>query len=125
MERVSDILSAKQLYVAVAAGKPEKTQLFFDAAVLQRYRDTEGYKIIRTDTSGRVSKPNHWSIDFGISGEDDSLIHFAVEGILHRIPEAEHAHWLSHMVTLPVSRNYLKGALRPGCIDDGMIRNWL
>lgn len=124
MEQVAKIISAKQLYDAVANGKTEKAQLFFAASVLNHYRETDGFKIIRTDSTGRVSKPSAWSIDFGISGENDSLIHFTIEGLIHRIPEAERAHWLSHMVTLPVSQNYLKGVIRPGCIDDGMIRTW-
>ncbi|WP_074949526.1 hypothetical protein [Alicyclobacillus macrosporangiidus] len=123
--RVSDLPIAAQLYAQVASGeKPEKAQVFFDAAVLNKYREAGGYRIIRTNTSGRISKPGGWSLDFGISGEGDSILHIPVESLVHRIPEAEKSHWLAHLITLPVSANFLKGLIRPGCLDDGDIRTW-
>lgn len=107
-----------------AKGTPEKSQLFFDAGVLDAYRDQSDFKIIRTDTSGRISKPGGWSLDFGISGENDAIIHIAAEGFVHRLPETERDHWLDRMITLPVSDNFIKGLIRPGCLDDGDIREW-
>jgi hypothetical protein len=124
LERISEIQVAKQLYESVSHGKSERVQLFFDSSVLNQYREIDGFKIIRTDSSGRVSRTGSWNVDFGISGEEDSLIHISVESFLHRIPESERDHWVEFMVTLPVSRNFLKGIVRPGCLDDGMIRNW-
>lgn len=103
--------------------KLENLQLFFKSSVLDKYRKDSGYKIIRTDSSGRISKQGSWSLDFGISG-DDELIHFPVERWNNRLPEAEQAHWLESLVTLPVSDNFIKGIVRPGCLDDGSIRNW-
>lgn len=125
MESVKDITIAKQLYSEIAKkNMPEKLQLFFESVVLNRYREKSDVKIIRTDTSGRVSKRGSWSLDFGISGVDDSLIHLAGEAFIHRLPEAERDHWIEHMVTLPVSTNFIKGLVRPGCLDDGAMREW-
>lgn len=125
MEHVKDISIARQLFSEIAKkGNPEKLQLFFEASVLDRYREKDDVKIIRTDTSGRVSKRGSWSMDFGISGEDDEIIHIAGEAFIHRLPETERDHWIDHMITLPVSHNFLKGLVRPGCLDDGPIREW-
>ncbi len=122
---VEDVPIAKQLYDKIANSKQaDKAQLFFFAEVLNKYCDLADYKLIRTDTSGRISKRGSWSLDFGISGENDSIIHIPVEGFVHRIPETERSHWLGQMALLPVSVNFLKGLIRPGCIDDGPIRDW-
>jgi hypothetical protein len=124
-QRIEDTALAKLLYADVARGeKLEKVQLFFSANVLDKYRGSSDYKIIRTDTSGRLSRPGGWSVDFGISGEGDSIIHIPVESLVHRIPDAEKEHWLAHMVSLPMSANFVKGLIRPGCLDDGNIRSW-
>lgn len=125
MKRVGDVTIAKQLFEQVAKGeKTEKVQLFFDAKVLDRYREDNTHRIIRTDTSGRISRAGTWSVDFGISGEAEKLIHIPVEALVYRIPVADKEHWLHHMVTLPVSANFIKGLIRPGCLDDGEIRTW-
>jgi hypothetical protein len=115
----------KQLYdVTLNSLKTEKIQLFFSADVLDKYRQTGDFKIIRTDTSGRVSLRGSWSLDFGISGDNDSFIHIPIESFVHRLPDSEHAHWLTYAISLPMSSNFLKGLMRPGCLDDGSIRNW-
>jgi hypothetical protein len=115
----------RQLYATVLAGdKWEKLPLFFDARVLDHYRQNSNFQIIRTDTSGRLKKTGGWSLDFGISGEGDSIIQVALESLTGRLPETEHEHWLSHLITLPLSSNYVKGLVRPGCLDDGPIRPW-
>lgn len=125
MEHVKDITIARQLFTEIAKkGTPLKLQLFFEAKVLDRYSEKADVKIIRTDTSGRVSKRGVWSLDFGISGDDDGIIHISGEGFIHRLPESERDHWISHMITLPVSQNFIKGLIRPGCLDDGPIREW-
>lgn len=125
MDHIKDIPIAKQLFTEIAKkGKPEKLQLFFEATVLDRYSQKEDVKVIRTDTSGRVSKRGVWSLDFGISGENDQFIHIPGEAFIHRLPEAERDHWLEHMVSLPISQNFIKGLIRPGCLDDGPIREW-
>ena len=123
--RVPDLVIARQLYEEVGtAGKIEKLPLHFSADVLSHYREAGGYNIIRTDSSGRIGKPGGWSLDFGISGEGDSIIHIAAESYVHRLPESERSHWIEHMISLPVSANFLKGLIRPGCLDDGDIRKW-
>lgn len=104
--------------------KPDVAQLFFDANVLDAYRGRDGFRIIRTDTSGRLSKQGGWSVDFGISGEDDRYIHIPAQAWVHRIPVEEQTHWLQYSLTLPLSENFVRGVIRPGCIDDGPIRNW-
>lgn len=125
MKHVKDITIARQLFEEIAEkGTPEKLQLFFQSNVLDRYREKADFKIIRTDTSGRISKPGGWSLDFGISGAEDSIIHIAAEGFLYQLPETEREHWINHMVTLPVSENFIKGLVRPGCLDDGDMRMW-
>lgn len=116
--------SARQLLKSMAdKQQANKAQLFFDAAVLNKYRESEKVRLIRTDTTGRVSQQGSWSVDFGISG-DDHIIHVSAEAFVLKVPKAEQEHWLDHIITLPVSDNYLKGLIRPGCIDDGPIRNW-
>lgn len=125
LQSVKDVSIARQLYERVAGADIfEKVQIFYTAEVLTRYLTTNGFKVIRTDTSGRVSRAGAWSVDFGISGDGDSLLHTSVEALAYRIPEAEREHWLNHLVTIPVSANYLKGLIRPGCLDDGPIRVW-
>jgi hypothetical protein len=124
-QRIEDTAIVKQLYTEVARGaKLEKVQLFFSANVLDKYRGDGSYRIIRTDTSGRLSRPGGWSVDFGISGEGESIVHIPVESLVHRIPDAEKEHWLAHMISLPISANFVKGLIRPGCLDDGNIRPW-
>lgn len=124
-ENVPDITIARQLYEHMAEKQsPEKCQLFFDAAVLDSYKGKDDFKIIRTDTTGRISRKGSWSLDFGISGDDESIIHISAEGFIYRLHERERDHWISHMITLPVSENFLKGLVRPGCLDDGAMREW-
>jgi len=124
-QRIQDVAIAKTLYSDILQGeKTNKVQLFFQSDILDHYRDNDNYVIIRTDTSGRISKKGGWSLDFGISGEADRLIHTAVESFVQRVPKPEHEHWLAHLVSLPVSANYIKGLIRPGCLDDGPIRKW-
>ncbi|WP_157076238.1 hypothetical protein [Alicyclobacillus kakegawensis] len=124
IERAAQAPSASRLLERVFAGDLEKIQVVFDAAVLDAYREAGGFRIIRTDSSGRLSKSGAWSIDFGISGDGDKFIHAPIGSILHRLPESEHEHWRQHVVSLPLSENFLRGLVRPGCLDDGPIRPW-
>ena len=125
IQYIQDVTIAKTLFTDIFQGeKINKIQLFFSPDLLNKYRENDNFVIIRTDTSGRISKKGSWSLDFGISGKDDLLIHTAVESFVQRIPKTEHEHWLTHLVSLPVSANYIKGLIRPGCLDDGAIRKW-
>jgi hypothetical protein len=113
----------RALYLRVLGGEPGQAQLWFHRAVLDRYRQP-GTRIIRTNSAGRLKTGAGWSLDFGISG-DDQLIHAAAADIGQRVPAADHGHWVQHLATPPASRNFL--AMRLGaaaCIDDGELRDW-
>lgn len=108
---------------ALVAGDPSQLHLHFAVTVLDRYRGSPGFSVIRTDTVGRVRKQGGWSLDFGIAPEEDA-IHVQVADLL-RLPESEREHWAAHAVTLPASRVFLSMRLAPGaCFDDGEIRSW-
>jgi hypothetical protein len=98
--------------------------LHFDAAVMDRYRQASGFSIIRTNTVGRIKKEGGWSLDFGIAGEGDSLVHACI-GDLQRLPAEDREHWASFATSLPASAMYLQMRMAPGsCFDDGEIRPW-
>lgn len=123
--KINNHTTARRLFADMAAnGTLENIPLFFEANVLDPYQNKTDFKIIRTDTSGRIAKSGGWRLDFGISGENDSIIQITANAFLHQLPASERDHWLDHMITLPVSENFLKGLMRPGCLDDGEIRKW-
>jgi hypothetical protein len=108
----------------VLAGAPAMVQVWFRAEVLDRYRGQAGYRLIRTDTVGRV-RGAQWLLDFGIAGEADGLIHVSAGDLAERLPESERAHWAAHATGLPLSANYVLMQLTRGaCIDDGDVRVW-
>ena len=108
---------------ALVSGDASSLQLFFEVAVLEKYRGVSGVSIVRTDTVGRVRKQGGWSVDFGIAPEED-MIHVPAASLFN-LPEAEREHWASHAVTLPASRMFLSMRLTPGsCFDDGELRQW-
>jgi hypothetical protein len=108
---------------ALAGGDASTLHLYFEVAVLERYRGVSGMSIVRTDTVGRVRKQGGWTLDFGISPEED-MIHVPA-GALFNLPDAEREHWAAHTVTLPSSRMFLSMRLAPGsCFDDGDLRPW-
>jgi len=125
IQSIQDIAIAKRLFTEIMQGeKANKSQLFFHSEALHKFLGHDGYKVIRTDTSGRLSKIGSWSLDFGISGENDCFIHTSVENFSLRIPKSEHEYWLAFLVSLPLSINFMKGLLHNGCLDDGPIRKW-
>jgi hypothetical protein len=104
-------------------GKFDLVQIWFESAVLDRYRGDPDSRILRTDAAGRLRGPGGWMVNFGIS-PDDALIHMPVATALG-IPEGHRAHWLEHVVGLPAGGNFLRMAMTPGaCIDDGQARDW-
>ena len=112
------------LYRRVLGGDYGLAQVWFDQHVLDRYRTQPGYRVIRTNTAGRLIAPGGWTLDFGIA-DDDRLIHAAVADLAQRLPLTERQHWLSYVVTPPFSRNFF--AMRAGsgsCFDDGEVRDW-
>lgn len=111
------------LYKRLLSGSAGIAQVWFESAVLDKYRGNASYKVIRTNTVGRV-RGAQWTLDFGIGGEGDTLIHVPVEA-LERIPDGERDHWAAHGAALPVSPNYVMMQLTRGaCIDDGDTRTW-
>lgn len=120
---VSDYL--KLVYSrALTQRDPALLQVAFDAMVLDRYRASAAYAIIRTDTVGRVKKQGAWTLDFGIA-PGDAVIHASWGAIAQGLPGEELAHWASHASSLLLSEMYLKMQLSPGaCHDDGEVRTW-
>jgi hypothetical protein len=99
-------------------------QLWFDQHVLDRYRGQPGWRVMRTNSVGRVQLSGGWSLDFGIA-DGEAIIHTTVADLSQRLPASERQHWAAHLLTPPVSRNFLIMRLAPGsCVDDGDLRDW-
>jgi hypothetical protein len=114
----------RALYLRVFGGDFGVAHVWFDAAVLDRYRALSGWRVLRTNSVGRVQSPEGWSLDFGIA-PDDALVHASVADMAQRLPAGERDHWAQHLVTHSASRNFVTMRLVPGsCIDDGDLRTW-
>jgi hypothetical protein len=112
------------LYLRVLGGDLGAAQVWFDQRVLDRYRALSGWRVMRTNTVGRVKSPEGWSIDFGIA-EGDGIVHTSLVDLNQRLPVGERQHWSQHLITPAVSRAFLTMRLAPGsCIDDGDLRDW-
>ena len=114
------------LTLRVLNGELGQAQVWFDAAVLDRYvaQRPQGTRVIRTNSAGRVKAGAGWSLDFGIA-EGDVLIHASAADLSQRLPAGERSHWAQHATLLPSSRNFLSMRLHPGsCLDDGDLRDW-
>ena len=112
------------LFRRLLGGAAELAQVWFHSAVLDKYRGMAGYKVIRTNTVGRLRGPQ-WTLDFGIGGEGDSLIHLSAGDAAARLPAGEREHWAAHAAALPMSANYVTMQLTRGaCVDDGDVREW-
>jgi hypothetical protein len=119
----ADFVYRVALRRALAADDATAVQLHFEVNVLQRYRESGGFSIIRTNTVGRVKKEGGWVIDFGIA-PDETSVHVAFSEVA-RLPEDERAHWASCALAGPSSRMFLQMRLAPGaCYDDGEVRSW-
>src|SRR5438105_1631584 len=112
------------LLARVFAGDLGLAQVWFDARVLDRYRALVGWRVMRTNSVGRVRSAEGWSLDFGIA-EVDPLVHATLADLSQRLPASERSHWAQHAVTPSVSRNFVTMRMAPGsCIDDGELRDW-
>jgi hypothetical protein len=112
------------LYLRVLGGDLGAAQLWFDQSVLDRYRLQPGWRVMRTNTVGRVQSPEGWSLDFGIA-ESDRVLHTSALEVSQRLPPNERRHWAQHLMTPGVSRNFLTMRLAPGsCVDDGDLRDF-
>jgi hypothetical protein len=110
---------------ALAAGDPALLQVWFDAAVVQRYLGQPAFQVIRTNSAGRVRRQGGWAVDFGIA-EDERTIHASWQALAHALPEDEREHWAAHAAPAGgLSENFLRMQLSPGsCFDDGDVRAW-
>ena len=114
----------RPLFARVLGGDLAATPLWFDLAVLHAYCDRPGWRLVRTNTVGRVKSADGWSLDFGIV-DGDKLIHAAVGDLSQRLPASERHHWIDHLVAQPASRNFILMRLgAAACIDDGDLRDW-
>ena len=123
---IADRVDAQRaaLYLRVLNGDLGAAQLWFDQRVLDRYRALSGWRVMRTNTVGRVRAPDGWSLDFGIADGED-LVHTSVTELSQRLPASERQHWAQHVVTPAASRNFVTMRLAPGsCIDVGDLRDW-
>jgi hypothetical protein len=112
------------LVLRALGGDLSGLQLWFDPAVLERYRGLVGGRVMRTNSVGRVRAPDGWSLDFGIA-EDGQAVHASAADLAQRLPPTERPHWAQHLLAPSVSRNFLTMRLVPGsCIDDGDLRDW-
>ncbi len=123
-QRQSADVQAVALYLRVLGGDLGAAHLWFDEHVLDRYRSQAGWRVMRTNTVGRLRSPEGWSLDFGIAG-DDGLLHTSARELSERLPAPERQHWAQHVVVPATSRNFLTMRLAAGaCIDDGELRDW-
>lgn len=110
---------------ALSSADPALLQVGFEAAVLDRYRESKAYRVMRTDTVGRVQKQGGWSVDYGISS-GDATIHASWQALTAQLPDDERTHWSAHTAALyEPSEMFLRMQLSPGsCFDDGELRDW-
>lgn len=117
-------IQSQALYRRVLNGDAGAAQVWFDARVLDRYRQEVGTRVMRTNSVGRVRAAAGWSLDFGI-GAGERVLHTSLGDLQQRLPAPERPHWIQHLATLPVSEAFLSMRLAPGsCIDDGDTRDW-
>lgn len=126
MSGISQAADAQTVALTLRAlgGDLGALHVWFDQHVLDRYRTQAGWKVMRTNTVGRLRSPDGWSLDFGIS-PDEHLVHTTASELSQRLPAPERQHWAQHVITPAASRNFLTMRLAPGsCIDDGDLRPW-
>lgn len=123
-EQQSADRQAVALYLRVLGGDLGAAHLWFDEHVLDRYRGQAGWRVMRTNSVGRVRSPDGWTLDFGIAS-GDGLLHTSATELTQRLPASERQHWAQHVIVPATSRNFLTMRLAPGsCIDDGDLREW-
>ena len=110
---------------ALTSNAPALLQVGFEAAVLDRYRESNAFQVMRTDTVGRVRKQGAWTLDFGIA-PGDAAIHASWQALTLVLPDDDRAHWASHTAALyEPSEMFLRMQLSPNsCFDDGELRSW-
>ncbi|MSQ14911.1 MAG: hypothetical protein EXR50_03505 [Dehalococcoidia bacterium] len=105
-------------------GDADLVQIWFDRAVLDKYKGASDISVIRTDTIGRISRSRIWSLDFGIAPEE-TLIHASLSDLVQKLPDGEKEHWAGHVSAPSVSLNFIRTRVAPAsCTDDGELRGW-
>ncbi len=99
------------LCLRVLGGDLGAAHLWFNQSVLDRYRDMTGWRVMRTNTVGRVRSAEGWSLDFGIAG-GDGLLHTSARELSERLPAAERQHWAQHVVVPQPAATFSPCALR-------------
>lgn len=121
--RATKVLQQSVLRRALAARDASKLHVYFDGAVIARYRAIEGAQLLRTRSVGRVTLTGRWSLDVGIA--PDGSLHVPFQDLVDRLPEDEWAHWIDHLLARPVSPAFLQMRLSAGaCVDDGEPEAW-
>ena len=94
--------------------------------MLDRYRESSAYQVMRTDTVGRVKKQGGWSIDFGIApGERDDPRIVAGADDCAAGRRAGALGVACGAAQFEPSEMFLRMQLSPGsCFDDGDLRDW-
>ena len=110
---------------ALTSADPALLQVPFEAAVLDRYRESSACRVMRTDTVGRVKKQGGWTLDFGIA-PGGATVHASWQALTLALPADERAHWAAHAAaSFEPSEMFLRMQLSPGsCFDDGELRDW-
>ena len=109
---------------ALARGEFGLLPIRFRAEVIDRYRASPEARLLRTRSVGRIAVPGGWSLDVGIAA-DGSEVEVFVQDLAERLPEAERAHWLDHLVAASANATWVRMRLTPAaCIDDGEPEPW-
>ena len=107
---------------ALVARDGGRLHLRFHGDVIEQYRARAGVRLLRTRSVGRIAA-GRWSVDVGIA--PDGAVHLPLQDLIDRLPEAEWAHWIEHLVVEPLSAAFLQMRMAAGaCIDDGETVAW-
>lgn len=116
------LLQQALLRRVLAAHDGGRLHLRFRSEVIDRYRGRAEVRLLRTHTVGRIAA-GRWSVDVGIA--PDGVVHLPLQDLIDRLPEAEWAHWIEHLVVEPLSAAFLQMRMTAGaCIDDGETVAW-
>lgn len=121
--RPTRTLQQSVLRRALAARDASRLHVYFDGAVIERYRAIEGAQLLRTKSVGRISIRGRWSLDVGIAA--DGSLHVPFQDLVDRLPEDEWPHWIEQLLERPSSPAFLQMRLSAGaCVDDGETEAW-
>ncbi len=121
--RPTRVLQQSVLRRALVERDANRLHVYFDGAVVDRYRAIEGVQLLRTRSVGRIAMAGRWSFDVGIAS--DGSLHVPFQDLVDRLPENEWPHWVEHLLERPSSAAFLQMRLSAGaCVDDGETEAW-